>query len=184
MGCSFDVWGGCVQLGTMLYVTGQPNQDAYQQIAAAGVQWVVCVRNPSETQAPQPPPSPPGFDDQEASTLLGDGVLFVDLPVTHGESQEQFDNAATAAAVTMLGVLRQGPALIHCSTGDRASAVVAVALIATGVLSNIEAEAFAVHKLLLRKDEIKTYVLRYSTPPWFQELLGSGKLDAKALRLE
>lgn len=178
MGCDIHANGGCVTLGTTLYVTGQPYSDAYPQIAAKGIQWVVCVRNPDETT-----PAPP-FDNQEAAALLAQNVFFADVPVTHGETQEQFDDAATAAAVTMLAALRLGPALIHCSTGDRASAVVAVALIATGTLDNAQAEAFAVQKLLLRKDEIKAYVLGYTTPAWFTQLLGSGKLDAAALRLE
>jgi hypothetical protein len=60
--------------------------------------------------------------------------------------------------------------------------VVAVALIATGIASNAEAEAFAVEKLLLRKDEIKQYVLHYQVPDWFPELLAGGTLDASALK--
>lgn len=177
MGCDIQANGGCAMVGTTLYVTGQPYTDAYQQITAKGVQWVVCVRNPDETT-----PAPP-FDNQEAAALLAYDVLFADVPVTHGETQEQFDDAATMAAVTMLGVLRLGPALIHCSTGDRASAVVAVALIATGTLDNVRAEAFAVQQLLLRKDEIKTYVLNYQTPQWFRDLAAAGAIDASALKL-
>jgi protein tyrosine phosphatase (PTP) superfamily phosphohydrolase (DUF442 family) len=176
MSCSFDVYGGCVQLGTTpLYVTGQPSTDAYQEIGAAGVLWVVCVRNPNETAEPP-------FQNGEAADLLLFNALYVNVPVTHDESQETFNDAATAAAIAMLGVLRQGPALIHCSTGDRASAVVAVALIATGIASNAEAEAFAVEKLLLRKDEIKQYVLHYQVPDWFPELLAGGMLEASALK--
>ena len=164
-GCSFNVYNGCRQVGTQLYVSGQPYAAGYPQIAAAGVQWVLCVRNPNETAPPAPP-----FDTNEAQTLLGLDVLYANVPVTHGMTQAAFNQAATVAAVSMLGLLRLGQALIHCSSGDRASAVFAVALIAAGYATNAEAVAFATQNLLLSNAEIIGYVLAYQTPSWFSDL--------------
>ena len=182
--CSFDVFNGCRMVGNQLYVTGQPDPKAkpgkptgYQQIAGAGVQWVLSVRNPNESN--QTPP----VDPNEAQTLLGLNVLYVNVPLAHGISQTMFDQAATVAAVSMLGLLRLGPTLIHCTSGDRASSVVAVVLIASGLMTNIEADAFAVEYLLL--DTFKSYVLKYQTPSWFDDLKEqaaqvSGKLFTKS----
>jgi uncharacterized protein (TIGR01244 family) len=176
--CGLSVYNGCRQVGNQLYVTGQPYPAGYAQIAAAGVRWVVCVRNPDETAPPAPP-----FDSGEAATLLASNVLYVDVPITHGMPQAAFDQAATVAAVMMLALLRQGQVLIHCSSGDRASAVFAVALIATRTLSNVEAVAFASTELLLANAGIKQQVLAYVTPSWFYEWLGesAGPLKAEAL---
>lgn len=166
--CSFNVFNGCRMVGNQLYVTGQPDADTnptgYAQIAQAGVQWVLSVRDPDETN--QTPP----VDPNEATTLLHLNVLYANVPLAHGISQPQFNDAATVAAVSMLGLLRLGKTLIHCTSGDRASSVVAVVLIASGLMTNIEAEAFAVQNLLL--DTFKSYVLAYQTPSWFGDLPG------------
>ncbi|HEY0158955.1 MAG TPA: hypothetical protein VGF28_16845 [Thermoanaerobaculia bacterium] len=165
--CSIAAFNGCRLLGSKLYVTGQPSAAGYAQIAAAGVQWVLSVRNPNETAPPAPP-----FDVNEPQSLLNLNVLYANVPVTHGMPQAAFNQAATVAAVSMLSLLELGTALIHCSSGDRASAIVAVALIATGTASNADAAAFAEQNLLLSNPQIEGYVLAYQPPSWFNELLG------------
>jgi protein tyrosine phosphatase (PTP) superfamily phosphohydrolase (DUF442 family) len=176
--CSIDAYNGCRMVGNQLYVTGQPYSAGYPQIAAAGVQWVLCVRNPDES-AP-PPPAPP-FDTNEAATLLALNVLYADVPVTHGMPQAAFNQAATVAAVSMLGLLRLGKTLIHCSSGDRASAVFAVALIATGNATNVEAVAFAKQRLLLSNSDIIAYVLQYQPPEWLADFTNSTKAIVNSL---
>ena len=175
--CSIDVYNGCRMVGNQLYVTGQPTPAGYQQLAAAGVQSVLCIRNMTEQVAPPAPPP----DPNEATALLALNVLYADTPVTHNMTQAQFNESATVAAASMLIQLRSGLTLMHCSSGDRASAVFAVALIATGNATNVEAEAFAIRYLLLADPGIKTFVLQYQTPPWFGDLWKSGALGGGEL---
>ncbi len=166
--CSLDVYNGCRQIGTQLYVTGQPYPDGYMQIANAGVKWVVCVRNPDETT------STPPFDNNEAESLLQNAVLYVNVPVTHGMPQGAFNDAATVAVLQMLILQAAGPLLIHCSSGDRASAVYAVAMIAVGGASNQDAADYAQEYLLLANQQIIDYVLAYEQPSWLGDLAAWG----------
>ena len=170
--CSLDVYNGCRQIGTQLYVTGQPDSEGYTQIANAGVKWVVCVRNPDETT------SPPPFDDNEAASLLQNGVLYVNVPVTHGMTQGAFNDAATVAVLQLLILQADGPLLIHCSSGDRASAVYAVAMIAVGGASNQDAADYAQEYLLLANQQIIDYVLGYEQPSWLGDLSAWGSPGA------
>ena len=167
--CSLDVYNNtCRQIGTQLYVTGQPFPDGYVQIANAGVTWVISVRNPDETT------SPPPFDNDEAALLLQNGVLYVNVPVTHGMPQGTFNDAATVAVLQMMILQAAGPLLIHCTTGDRASAVYAVAMIAFGGASNQEAADYAQEYLLLANQQIIDYVLAYEQPSWLGDLSAWG----------
>lgn len=172
--CGLNVYNGCRQVGTQLYVTGQPYPSGYREIAAAGVESVVCVRNPDETAPPAPP-----FDFTEVAQLLGLGISFTNLPITHGMPQASFNIEATAAALAMLTSLRRGETLIHCSSGDRASAIFAVALIATGTVNTADAIAFAKTELLLANPGIVALVQGYVTPPWFHDIAGA--FDAATL---
>jgi len=160
---AFVAYSGARIVYGRYYVTGQPSTPAYAAIAAAGIKSVVCVREPGEPAAPPPVPPPPPFDTNEAAELAQLGVTYQNIPITRTMTQAQFDTAATQAALAFLESLAQGPALIHCSTGDRASSAFAVALIGAG-MSNADAVAYATNSLLLANSSMIALVQGY-TPP-------------------
>ncbi len=138
------------------YVTGQPEPDAYAQIASAGIGTVISLRLPNETQPP--------FDVNEPSELYALNLTYSNLPIAHPMEQGLFDVMATMAA---LGLLFQGgdaPPLVHCSSGDRASAIFAVMLIATQLCPPAEALAFAQGSLFLANPDVIANVQNYSVP--------------------
>ena len=161
---AFVAYSGARIVLDRFYVTGQPSSPAYAAIAAAGITSVVCVRQPGEPVAPPPVPPPPPFDTTEAAVLTQLGVSYQDIPITRTMSQQQFDVAATEAALALLSNSLQGPALIHCSTGDRASSVFAVLLILAAGLSNSDAADYARNDLLLANPNMVELVMGY-TPP-------------------
>ena len=161
---AFVAYSGARIVLNHYYVTGQPSPPAYPAIAGAGIKSVVCVRLPGEPTTPPPVPPPPPFDTQEASELAKLRVSYVNIPITREMTQAQFDTSATQAALALLNNAGQGPALIHCSTGDRASSVFAVALIFSAVMSNSEAADYAKNSLLLANPNMVQLVLGYKPP--------------------
>jgi protein tyrosine phosphatase (PTP) superfamily phosphohydrolase (DUF442 family) len=161
---AFVAYSGARIVLERFYVTGQPSSPAYPAIAAAGIGSVVCVRQPGEAVAPPPVPPPPPFDTTEATTLEALGVSYQNIPITRTMSQQQFDVAATEAALALLTNSAQGPALIHCSTGDRASSVFAALLILAGGMSNADAADYATNSLLLANPNMVALVMGYAPP--------------------
>ncbi|MEA2666740.1 MAG: hypothetical protein QOI11_3684 [Candidatus Eremiobacteraeota bacterium] len=151
------------------YVTGQPLPDAYAQIASAGIGTVISLRLPNETQPP--------LDPNEPSELYALNLTYSNLPIAHPMEQGLFDVMATMAA---LGLLFQGgdePPLVHCSSGDRASAIFAVMLIATQLCSTADALAFARSSLFLANPDVIANVQHYSVP----DRLADGARQAGAM---
>ena len=161
---AFVAYSGARIVLERFYVTGQPSSPAYAAIAAAGIGSVVCVRQPGEAVAPPPVPPPPPFDTSEATALEQLGVSYQNIPIERTMSQQQFDVAATEAALALLNDSVQGPALIHCSTGDRASSVFAVLLILAARLSNADAVTYATNSLLLANPNMIALVQGYAPP--------------------
>jgi len=115
---------------------------------------------PSADHAGEPPPP---FDTGEAAALAALHVSYTNIPITRTMTQAQFNIAATQAAIAYLNAIAQGPGLIHCSTGDRASSVFAVALIGAG-LSNTDAVSYACNSLLLANSSMIALVQGYTYP--------------------
>ncbi len=154
------------------YVTGQPQPDAYAQIAGAGIATVISLRLANETP-------PPAIDLDEATELYALGLTYSNLPIAHPMDQGLFDVMATMAA---LGLLFQGggaPPLVHCSSGDRASAIFAVMLIATELCSQADALAFAQGSLFLANPDVIANVQGYRVP---DRLAGGARQAGAALR--
>ena len=143
--------------GTPLwYVSGQPQPDAYAQIAGAGIGTVISLRLPNETDPP--------YDIGEPTALYALGLTYSNLPIEHPMDQGLFDTVATMAA---LGLLFQGgdaPPLVHCSSGDRASGIFAVFLIALELCSTADALAFAQSSLFLSNPGVIGNVQQYAVP--------------------
>jgi protein tyrosine phosphatase (PTP) superfamily phosphohydrolase (DUF442 family) len=157
---SFVAYSGARIVADTTYVTGQPSSPAYQAIANAGIKSVVCVRKPGEPHTPPPYPPPPPFDDGEAAELAKYGVSYQNIPITRDMTQAQFDASATEAALAFLRNISRGSALIHCSTGDRASSVFAVMLILLGQRPDAVIE-YAINSLLLANAQIVALVRGY-----------------------
>jgi protein tyrosine phosphatase (PTP) superfamily phosphohydrolase (DUF442 family) len=161
------------------YVTAQPVyqlsrtgdlESPYAVFAKAGIKSLVSVRDPSEIAD-----QPNAYDLTESGQLIINGVSFTNTPLPHfiqvtptpgapqtDLTQAQFNMQATNAATALANWT--APALVHCSTGDRASAVFAIYLILSCGYSNAEALAFATGKLVLQNAAFKGFVAGYKKP--------------------
>lgn len=158
---AFVAYSGARIVLDRYYVTGQPSDAAFPAIAETGIRSIVCVREPGEAPPPPPVPPPPPFDlAHERALAEKNGLSFTDIVITRTMTQPQFDVAATAAALALARNAQSAPALVHCSTGDRASSVFAAMLILLG-MPNLEAADFAENQLLLASPEILALVKGY-----------------------
>lgn len=119
------------------YVTAQPTEAGLAVARELGIQSVISLRDATEIAKPPYP----AFDPEEDTTLTQLGMSFANIPFPHGMPQDQF-NIRAAAVLAVLNQLPQ-PLLMHCSSGDRASALWAVHLIVDCGLTNEEAVAYA-----------------------------------------
>lgn len=164
--CSLPVAGGvCINLQTW-YVTAQPvynalgTQNPYVAIAQAGISAILSVRDPMEVTAPTNP-----FDLTEAQQCILNNVAYTNVPLPHVPmTQAQFNvqayNAATVIAATTAG----RSILIHCSSGDRASAAFACFLIAYDNWTNQQAVEYAQDTLVLQNPQFVAYVTNFQKP--------------------
>jgi protein tyrosine phosphatase (PTP) superfamily phosphohydrolase (DUF442 family) len=161
----------CFNLGPWI-VTSQPQYNAlatanpYAATAAAGIKSVLSVRDPAEATLPMNP-----FDLTEAQQCIVNSVSHTSVPLTHvpmaqAQYQPLFNlqayNAATVINASTGNYPWHAPLLIHCSSGDRASAAFAVFLIAYHGYTNAQAANYATQNLALA--QFTPYVLGYSKP--------------------
>lgn len=145
------------------YVTSQPvylwpGSSPYQAIAQAGIAALVSVRDSSEYTIPFNP-----FDLTETDQLILNSVAYSNIPLPHiAMSQALFNQQAFDVARTLHEC--KGPALIHCSSGDRASAGFATMLITYYGYSNKEAVDFATKQLALANPQFIAWVTAYKPP--------------------
>ena len=113
----------CWQVGDY-YLTAQPTESGLSVANRLWIQSVVCLRDAAE--GPNPPYLP--FDAAEDTMLTELGMSFANIPFPHSTAltQQLFDIRA-AAVLAVLGQLPK-PLLMHCSSGDRASALWAIHL--------------------------------------------------------
>jgi len=144
------------------YVTSQPvyvwpGASPYAAIAQAGISSVLSVRDPAEYTLPLTP-----FDLTETDQLIQSGVAYSNIPLPHiAMSQAQFDRQALNVAAA----LHQGaqPGLIHCSSGDRASAAFGCYLVSFCGFTQKQALAFA-QGLALKNPQFIQYLEAYPLP--------------------
>ena len=158
--CTLPVAGDvCFSIGGTYYVTAQPiyiwpGQNPYQIIGQSGIKTVLSVRDPLEVTLPLTP-----FDLTEVSQLIGSGVGTIDVPLPHiAMTQAQFNQQGHAVAKTLNDWTQ--PGLVHCSSGDRASAAFACYLITYCGWANQNALAFA-QSLALKNQQFIAYVSAY-----------------------
>lgn len=95
-----------------LYSAGQPTPNQWSEIRDAGVVAVLNLR-PDDEQ--------PGID--EAQCVEQAGLRYQQLPVANGEA---LDQACVDAFAGYLAEHPQGGVLVHCGSGNRVGALVAL----------------------------------------------------------
>ncbi|MGV6493517.1 beta-lactamase hydrolase domain-containing protein [Stenotrophomonas rhizophila] len=94
-----------------LYSAGQPSAAQLHQAADAGVRTVIDLRQPEEDR---------GFDETAAAERLG--LRYVRIPVAGAAGLTEANARALHAALEN----SQGPVLVHCASGNRAGALLAL----------------------------------------------------------
>jgi protein tyrosine phosphatase (PTP) superfamily phosphohydrolase (DUF442 family) len=162
--CSLPVINAiCIKVGDY-YVTSQPvynniaTQNPYQAIGQAGVKSVLSVRDPMEVTSPANP-----FDLTEAEQCVLNNVGYTNVPLPHVPMTQQQFNVQAYNAATVIDEWTK-PLLIHCSSGDRASAAFAVYLFAYKGWTNKKAIAYAQKPLALKNAQFIAYVTNFSKP--------------------
>ena len=110
---------------------GQPSPEQIEAAAASGFGTVINLRVDQE----------PGFE-WEAETVTGLGMRYVSIPVAGSkglslENVRRLDAALSEAAAA-------GPVLLHCASGNRIGAILALR---AAWLHDVEAEAAIAHGL-------------------------------------
>lgn len=95
-----------------VYISGQPDQYAFQGVAKAGVEVIVNLRPASE------------LDWDEKSLVESLGMRYVNIPVA-GANGITSENAASLSA--LLNELEGKSVLVHCASGNRVGALSALA---------------------------------------------------------
>lgn len=94
-----------------LHAGGQPSAAQLQALAAQGVRTVIDLRQPDEDR---------GYDETAQAEALG--LRYVRIPVAGADGLD----AANVRAVHQALQQSQGPVLLHCASGNRAGAVLAL----------------------------------------------------------
>lgn len=100
------------QLTPGLLVSGQPTPEALEQAKARGFRTVINLRAPGEAGA-----------WEEGPKALSLGLRYLALPIPNAEALTE-ENARRLAAV--LNDPESAPVLLHCATGNRAGALLAL----------------------------------------------------------
>lgn len=94
------------------YVGGQPSADDLQRLAASGVRHVINLRPAAEHT---------GYD--ESAAVAAEGMQYHNLPVA-GAADISFANAQALDA--LLADIGDEPVLLHCASGNRVGALMAL----------------------------------------------------------
>jgi len=109
-----------------LHTGGQPTRDELKQLRDEGVRTVIDLRGPQEAR---------GYD--EANEVEALGMTYIALPI----SGKDDINAAQAKALHRLLQDREGEVLLHCASGNRVGALLALGAAQVDGLSADEALA-------------------------------------------
>lgn len=94
-----------------LYTGGQPTAEQLHQAATAGITTLIDLRQPSEDR---------GFDETATATSLG--LHYVSIPVAGAASLTPANVQALQTALAQAN----GPVLLHCASGNRVGALLAL----------------------------------------------------------
>lgn len=96
-------------VGADLLVGGQPSEEQFARMADAGYRTVINLRTPGEPQVP----------GEEIEAL---GLIYVSLPVDHPEEIDEEHARALSAALAEA----ERPVVVHCGSGNRVGALLAL----------------------------------------------------------
>ncbi|WP_305806313.1 protein tyrosine phosphatase family protein [Stenotrophomonas sp. YIM B06876] len=108
---AFAAEPGFAQPRPGLYTAGQPSAEQLGAAAQNGITTVIDLRQPDEDR---------GFDEAAATRQLG--LRYVRLPIA-GAAGITEDNAR---ALQQLLAQEKGPVLLHCASGNRVGALLAL----------------------------------------------------------
>lgn len=108
-----------------LAVLAQPDEAELKALAEAGVKTVINLRNDGEDSMPM-------SVQEEGAVCEGLGMDYVGLPVSMKPAPPEGDGAdaklATAFETVLTAAREAGPVAVHCKLGQRAGAMVLIAL--------------------------------------------------------
>ncbi len=94
-----------------LHTGGQPSEQDLQAFAAQGVRTVIDLRPDSESR---------GYEEEAA--VKANGMRYRQLPISGAEDL----TPANATALKQLLAESEGPVLLHCASGNRVGALLAL----------------------------------------------------------
>ncbi len=94
-----------------LHAGGQPSERQLEELAGQGVRTVIDLRGADETR---------GYDESAAAARLN--LHLVSLPIVDADAL----TAANAAALKRALDASKGPVLLHCASGNRVGALLAL----------------------------------------------------------
>lgn len=139
-------WGN-IQVTSLKHLrfSGQPDAPALNAAKANGVEVVINLRAPSESEWP------------EATAAADRGLIYYNVPV---DADAPFSRAAFERIEALIAEHPGQTTLIHCSTGNRAAGWLATHLVTRHQMSVSDAIAVA-RKAGITKDAIVSKVDRY-----------------------
>ncbi|MCY4264834.1 MAG: protein tyrosine phosphatase family protein [Gammaproteobacteria bacterium] len=99
--------------------SGQPTASQLETAAAAGLKYVINLRTPQED-----------VDFDEAEVVESLGMEYFSIPVATGGSGVTTENAASLQE--LLGRFNGEPVLVHCASGNRVGALMALSAFSGG----------------------------------------------------
>lgn len=133
-----------------LYISGQPDEAALIEARENGVAAVINLRGADEID----------WDEEAAVNALGIG--YYNIPIVPGDTG--LDAGAVAAITKLVGQYKGQKILLHCSSGNRASAWLAVHLVHDHGMPADSAIELAKHASLT-KPEAETMVREFLGEP-------------------
>lgn len=114
--CQPEVWGAAKNVVRInhLYLSSQPDADTFDIAREKGVELVINLRDPREFT----------WDEAKAAKLAGLDYYNIPIPATG----ENFDPAAIKQISALVQQYKNQKILLHCSSGNRASAWLAIHL--------------------------------------------------------
>lgn len=110
-----------------LFTAGQPKPEAWDAVAESGITTVINLRPHAEME---------GRD--EAAEVAAAGIAYHQLPVAGAGDV----NGANAEQLRRLIEQAPGPVLVHCASGNRVGALLALGAAADGEMTSDDAIAF------------------------------------------
>lgn len=143
-----EIWGGADNVTGLrhLYFSSQPDAETLRIAKTRGVTAIIDLRSPEESD----------WDEKGAATKLG--LAYANVPITR--DGESLDPAALQHIEYLVRAQKGAPVLLHCGSGNRAAAWLAVHLVGAHDLERGNALAVA-EKAGLNHAPTKARVVQY-----------------------